>query len=237
MLNVLIAAVLSTAPAAAAAPPPPIITVAAADPAKLAVATRIAARLLPDGSYRSVMDGMLGQMQAGIIQQMQALPVREFVHAAGLPEAQAATLGQGTMRDVLAIVDPNFAERQRLTQAAMNRVLVDLLSGFEPTMREGISIAYANRFTAGQLADIDAFFASPSGQVYAAANLHMMSDPAVMSRMQGLMRSMVGRMPAVAQQAQAATASLPPARKYADLTAAEKARLAGLLGVDPATLK
>ncbi len=33
------------------------------DPARLAVATRIAARLLPDGSYRAMMGSLMGNMQ------------------------------------------------------------------------------------------------------------------------------------------------------------------------------
>ncbi len=91
-------------------------------------------------------------------------------------------------------------------------------------------------FTARQLADIEAFFALADRQTLCRANLQMVNDlpPVADARHDedddgASCRQFCGT-------AQAATASLPKPRTYADLTPADEAKLARLLGVDPATL-
>jgi hypothetical protein len=61
-------------------------------------------------------------------------------------------------------------------------------------------------------------------------------DPAVMGRMQALLPQIMRQMPAMIQKMTAATANLPKPRRYSDLTAAERAQLARLLGLSEADL-
>jgi hypothetical protein len=226
-------ALLSATPAAATAPPQ-LVTVAQADPAKLAVATRIVARLIPNGSYRKMMGGTFATLTGSMSQQMTS---RQVALMAGLPEDKVRTIGPGTIKQVLAIVDPAFDERLRLSTAAITAAMIDQMSAMEPSIRDGMAIAYANHFDAVQLAAIEAFFASPAGTAYAGEALSIMQDPAVMTRMQASMGRMMAAMPGVMKSTAAATASLPPPKKVADLIAGDRAKLAALLGVEPGALK
>jgi uncharacterized protein YycO len=63
------------------------------------------------------------------------------------------------------------------------------------------------------------------------------ADPAVMSRMQNMMPKIMQQMPAMLNAMQEATKDLPKRKQYKDLTPAERAKLASLLGLDPKTMK
>jgi hypothetical protein len=148
-----------------------------------------------------------------------------------------AKLGKTTLGDIMAILDPVHDQRTAIimqtTVASMTAIMTDL----EPSIRDGLAEAYARRFTASQLADMNRFFDTPSGQAYAANAMSIQTDPAVMSRMQAIIPVLMQRLPGIMDQASRATAKLPPPRKFNDLTPAERAKLAGLLGVPEAQLE
>src|SRR3546814_2282127 len=50
----------------------------------------------------------------------------------------------------------------------------------EPPMREGMAKAYARKFTADQLGELNGFFATPTGQAYASEWMAAQADPEVM---------------------------------------------------------
>jgi len=58
-----------------------------------------------------------------------------------------------------------------------------------------------------------------------------------MDKMQAFMPKMMKQMPAIVEKVKTATADLPPPRKYADLSDAETAELADLLGISVAELE
>ncbi len=62
-------------------------------------------------------------------------------------------------------------------------------------------------------------------------------DPEIMGEMQALMPEMMQQMPKLAEQAKKATDALPPPRRIADLSKAERKRLAAILGVKEDDLK
>jgi hypothetical protein len=109
--------------------------------------------------------------------------------------------------------------------------MMGLMTEVEPDIRDGLTSAYAARFDTAQLQDLNAFFATPTGKAYAADSYLIMMSPEVMAKMQAFMPKFMKLMPSLVEKVQAATAKLPPMRKYADLSEAEKNRLAGLLGV------
>jgi hypothetical protein len=131
----------------------------------------------------------------------------------------------------MAILDPHFHERTQRTMDAMFAGITALVVTYEPAIREGLAEAYARRFDLAQLAELNRFFATPTGHAYAAQTMIISTDPAVMSRMQDMMPAMIKQMPAIMQNAQAATANLPPPRKFDQLSPAERSDLEKLLGV------
>jgi hypothetical protein len=66
------------------------------------------------------------------------------------------------------------------------------------------------------------------------------TDPEVIGQMTSAlpraMRTMMSQMPAIARRVDAATAGLPKPRKWADLSPAERTKLAQLLGVSEESL-
>jgi hypothetical protein len=212
---------------------PPVATAAAnaaPDQAKLAIGRKVAARLVPDGSFMKVMSGTLDTMTSGMMDQMMDIPVKDLAGLVGISEEAVQNLGPGTLREIMTILDPAFKERTEIGMKAMFSGMGGIMSAMEPEMREGMAIAYANRFSVAELTDLDTFFASPSGQRFAAENMTIMTDPALVSRMQGLMPKIIEAVPAIAKKAEEATASLPKPKRVSDLDQADKSRLEALLG-------
>jgi hypothetical protein len=210
---------------------------AATDPDRLAKATRIAAALLPVGTYRKMMSGTMDQMMKGAVDQALDMPMRDMARAANLSPEQLAKVGPGTARQIAAIMDPAFRQRMDLGLKAMMGIMVDMMAKYEPSARDGLAEAYGARFTSAQLDDLERFFATPTGNAYAAQSMLVYTDPAVISRMQAMIPAMMKQMPDMLGAMAKATAGLPPPRKYAQLTKAERAEVARLLGVDPKTLR
>jgi hypothetical protein len=107
----------------------------------------------------------------------------------------------------------------------------------EPDLRAGLAEAYASQYSTEQLSEIDRFFATPTGAIFAGKSTLIMMDPAMMTRMQAMMPKIMDAMPAMIQKVTTANAALPKARDYKSLTKAERAQLAALLGKRPDEMK
>ena len=225
-----IVAAQSATPAPAPMPTPATEQIA---PARLAVARTIATKLFPDGSFRRMMDGIMQPMMDSMSSSMKALPMKQIAAAAGMSEADAAKLGKMDVARVMAIMDPHWEERQRLTMTAMIGAMSDFFTTLEPEMREAYATAFAHQFTQAELDDLAQFFARPSGSKYASRYMTLATDPAITGMMKSMMPKMMAEMPTFVAAAQKATAGLPPARKPKDLTKAERAELAQAMGIDP----
>lgn len=229
----MIALALALAVAQPATPPPAVPTtapLAPADPARAAPARRIAARLLPDGVFATMMKSSMDMVSNSMTNQMFDIPLRDFVSMAGIENAETAELGPATLKQIMEIFDPAFVERQRITMQVMGAEMGTLMTTMEPDYRAGLAESLARRFDAGQLGEIDRFFATPAGAAYAGQSMLLFVDPAMMARMQTMMPRLMQAMPAIMQKVTAATATLPKPRDAKSLTAAEKAKLTAMLG-------
>lgn len=223
-------------PAYAQAPTTAPAQAAPLDPAALALARNIVIKVAPPGAYARMMKGPMDQMMNGMTGQMLNVPIKQFLAGTGVSQEQITKLNNVTARDIMAILDPAFDQRTHITMSTMMGAMGDLMSTFEPQLREGMAEAYVHNFTLQQLTEIDHFLSTPTGTAYAARMLTLMNDPSVQASMKNLMPELIRAMPAAAQKVEAATAGLPKAKKYEDLTDADRAKLAKLLGVDPAAL-
>jgi len=233
------AAMVVAAPAIAQTAAPATVAAAPAvaiDPARLAIATRVAAKLLPVGTYKSVMKSSMDQVTKSMLDQMMDIPLRSFAGIGGLSEDQVAKLGPGTIRQIMAIIDPAFEQRTKLSMDAMGDMMATLMNAMEPDVRAGLAEALATRFTSDQLTTLDQFFSTPVGAAYAAQSITLYSDPAVMQRMQAVMPKMMAIMPEMAKKLQAATAGLPKPKRPDQLTPVERAKLKALMTADPAAV-
>ena len=202
----------------------------AADPARLSAAQQLVLKIVPDGSFAKMMNGLSEQMGGMIVAQMDAMPLGKIAEGMGLKAQDAAKLDKLTVSQINSIVDPYYKERTERTMKAMFASMGGVMGKMEPLIRDALSHAYARRFTTVQLGEINAFAATPTGALFARSNMELASDPEYLKVTQKLMPELLKDMPAIIASAQKATADLPPVRSYKDLTPAEKKKLQALLG-------
>lgn len=202
---------------------------AAQDTAREEAAQATVDHVFPAGTYERLMRGTLDQMTAQMMDSMIDMPMRDIVGSMGLPEEEVATLGRGSMRQMMAIFDPHFEERMKITNTTMMNGMVDVMTGMEPAMREGLAEAYADKFTAEELAGLNAFFATPLGSKYAANSMTIFMDPKMMARMQETMPAIMEAMPDLIGEVREATAHLPAPRTLSDLTEEEREELTAIV--------
>ena len=212
-----------------AAPAPAAAAGAAADPGRVAVAQRVAAKLMPAGVYRVMMKSVFDQITNGMMTQMLDLPMRDLVKMGGISEAEAAKIGPATSRQIMAIVDPAFDQRMQITMRVMMGEMTELLATLEPDYRAGLADGLAAGFSAAQLEELERFFATPTGSAYAGQSMLLYANPAMMQRMQAMMPKIMEAMPRIISKTAAATAGLPAPTKAADLTPEQRKKLAALL--------
>lgn len=220
------AALLATVSPALAAEP--VAAAAAADPARLAAAKKTVDFVWPLGTYARIMNGTMDKMMDAILDSTMKLPVKDL---AGISGVDTDKLGTASLAEIMEIYDPAYKERMRLSTRAMMSEMGAMMTEFEPEIRDGLSSAYASRYDAKQLGELNAFFATPTGTAYAADSYLIMMSPEVMAKMQAFMPKMMEKMPAIVEKVKTATDALPKQRKYADLSNAEKDKLAKVLGL------
>jgi hypothetical protein len=174
-LTVLVSTVglLLAAPALAQTDVSPTV-VAEPSATQLAAATRLMDVMMPPAQREAMtlamVDAMLQNMATGVLN---SDPIKTALE--GRPEARP--------------LFERFMERQRgLAQQSMRRNL--------PSMIDAMAIAYARRFTAVELAEMEAFFATPTGQAYVVQSGQILSDPAVAGWQQRVMAEDIERIPA-----------------------------------------
>lgn len=219
----------SAAPAAAATAP--------IDPAKLALARAIVTKVMPPGYLREIMSRTMGPLTDKMVGEMKNMPLGRMLEAYGMPPDQARKITMANVMQIAAILDPAYQRRQQLSMKAMIDGMLDILSSVEPEMLDAMAMAYARNFDTTQLDDINHFFNTPSGEVYARRAAMLAADPGVRDVSVKMMPKMMEAMPDLIRKVQAATASLPKPRDPKTLTDAERNKIAQLLGVDPSALK
>lgn len=245
-MRVLLAVVFATTAVQASAQstpenaqPVPVVVVVEplVDEAKLAISRKVAARLVPDGVFKKVMAGTMDTLTSGMMDQVLDLPLKTMIGPFLKDEDVLDKVGPGTLREISAILDPAFKERTEVGMKAMVGAMGGLMASLEPEMREGMALAYANRFAEAELIEFDRFFASPSGAKFASESMTIMTDPALAKRMQAIMPKILEAMPEIIKATTAATESLPKPRTFEDLNKAERAKLAELIGINEQDFK
>lgn len=199
--------------------------------ARMPATEAVVQKIFPSGTYMKMMDETLRPMMDGIMGQMGNVPLSQLAAIAGLTEDQVGQLGEGTLIELMEIMDPAYKQRQKIMTDEMMSWMGRLMDKIEPSFRAGLARAYAVRFTENELADLSAFFETATGSKYAGESMLIMTDRQVMAAMGEMMPAMFEMMPEMTQAIQERTATLPPARTADDLSDAERARIAELLGI------
>ena len=203
--------------------------------ARLPAATAIVATMMPEGFYGELMRDM---MEKTMRPMMAMFSEPDFILASRLTldEAAIAELGDAEKKELLTMLDPAWDQRADTMVNAMVANMGGAYAAVEPPVRAGLAKAYAVRFDEAQLADISSFFATPTGGEFARQSMALFADPQVMGATMEAMPEMIGSITEMETSMLAALESLPAERDYADLSAAQRARMADLLGVEPDAL-
>lgn len=182
------------------------------DPARLALSRTAVATMWPDGSYGTMVTGLVG----GVFDRAMQLKGSDLMPLNKPAKAGTATDPKDiSLHDSMAAHDPYFDQRSAAIRAAIEEEAGKLSALVDPSMREGLSRAMARRFDAQQLADINAFFATPSGRAFAGQYLQLWLDPDAIRSMFNTMPAMMGLMPELKQKIKAADDKFPKPPKPA----------------------
>jgi hypothetical protein len=201
------------------------------------LATEIATKLFPDGTYRKLLGPTFTQMLSGMFDNMGSVPLGQIARAVGADEKVAAALDKAKSDEIMAIIDPAFKQRMGLTMESMFTAMIPLFETMEPDLRDGLALSIQSKFTPVQLAELKSFFATSTGASFASQQMLLFADPAVMGKMQAQMPKIMAAMPDLLVKAFKATESLPKPREMKDLTEAERTKISELLGLKPEKAK
>lgn len=127
------------------------------------------------------------------------------------------------------ILQPGWRERIAQENARTAEAASGAIAALEPALRQALAEVYAIRFDETQLGDIEAFFATPTGAVFARQTLDIGSDPRILA----VFYNPEYTAALMADLAAPAEPLAPlPYRSFASLAPQEQARLAALTGLD-----
>jgi hypothetical protein len=206
------------------------------DPQRLALAQQTVAKIMPTGIYAKMMGGMMDKIMGSMFGGSNGMGDFEIMIATGL-ELGELKLDPEKRIAVTQLLDSNYTERSKLTREMMNPMFNKMISVIEPPMREGMSRAYARKFTPEQLIELNRFFATPTGGFYASEAFAIQADPEVMQSMMSAIPLMMSEFKEPASDMQAKVNALPKPRRLDQLSDTELDKMAQLLGTTSDALK
>lgn len=183
------------------------------DPARLALARSAVAPMWPDGAYGKMMSSLIGRM----FDQAMQLKKSDLDAAMGAPAKPSVpdAWADLSVHDQAAAKDPNFDRRVAAIRAVVTDEMATVSTVIDPRMRDGLARSMARRFDAQQLADINAFFATPSGRALAGNYIQLFVDPDTIRSLFQSLPEMIKLMPRMIDRVKAASDQFPAPSKPA----------------------
>ncbi|GLR47167.1 hypothetical protein [Sphingomonas astaxanthinifaciens] len=173
------------------------------DPARLAAARSLSFRTFPKGAYAEAMNGFVDGMADRVL----AMSEKDFADMVpptppkkGQKAKEPSTL---PLREMLSAKDPQFDAKLAAGKAFAKTMFVKFGDVMEPKFREGMARSMARKFDAKQMAEIDAFLATPTGALYGRQMLGMWFEPDVMRSTFSAFPEMIKLMPDLMKDAAA----------------------------------
>ncbi|WP_228383653.1 DUF2059 domain-containing protein [Sphingopyxis fribergensis] len=207
------------------------------EPARLALAQKTMGALIPAGSLERMMDNLYGKMFKTIMGEFGGQSDLMLSIQTGVESDQIATLDEATKGKVADMFDPHRKEREDQITKVIKPLISEVLGDMEPPMREGMSKAYARKFTAAQLTDLNGFLATPTGALYANEWMALQADPEVMVAVVKAIPPLVTKFIDRAPELEKDFKDLPKEKQLSDFDDKELAKLAKLMKVDVKVLK
>ncbi|HJS09688.1 DUF2059 domain-containing protein [Sphingopyxis sp.] len=207
------------------------------DPARLTLAERTTAALIPNGSIEKMVDNLYGKMFKTIMGEFGGQSDLMLSIQTGVESEQIAKLDEATKGKVADMFDPHRKEREDQITKVIKPLISEVLGDMEPPMRSGLAKAYARKFTGAQLTDINGFLATPTGNIYASEWMALQADPEVMLAVLKAVPPLVTKFIDRAPELEKDFKELPKEKQLADFDDKELGKLAKLMKVDVKLLK
>lgn len=207
------------------------------EPGRLTLAQKTMSALIPAGSLEKMIDNLYGKMFKTIMGEFGGQSDLMLSIQTGVESDQIAKLDEATKGKVADMFDPHRKEREDQITKVIKPLISEVLGDMEPPMREGMSKAYARRFTAAQLTDLNGFLATPTGTLYANEWMALQADPEVMVAVVKAVPPLITKFIDRAPELEKDFKDLPKEKQLSDFDDKELAKLAKLMKVDVKVLK
>lgn len=203
---------VALAPPAATTPSlPPVYALRSEEDERQLLAKIVAAKMIPPGSYGEMMASMVSGGMKGATGAIMDMTPDELAGTKGDKKTRSETVRQS-----VASGDPHFEERSRIMARVMSEEVGRVTLKLEPKVRDALAGSMARRFSAAELRDINAFFATGTGTRFAGESMLLWSAPEITKASLTGLPEMMAAMPAIMKKVEEATAHLPkPKRKEA----------------------
>lgn len=207
------------------------------DPAQLNLAEQAVGKILPDGVLTKIMGDMFDKILGPIANMLPEMSSGEIMTRTGIYDGAVENLDAEKRSQITEILDPARKQRGQKMVETMVPLMTEAMGALEGPMRTGLSRAYARKFSAEQLGEINAFFATPTGSFYASESYALQADPEVMNATFKAMPMLLQKVMASGPDIEAELKKIAEERKLTDLSRKEMKQLAGLLDVSLEKLK
>lgn len=178
------------------------------DPARLAAARSMTMTMFPKGAYGEAMTGFFDRMADHVLSMSEA-DLADIIPPTPPKKGEKAKAPSTVpLRQMLAEKEPNFDAKLAAGKAFARTMFVKFGDVAEPMFREGMARAMARRFDAAQMAEINAFLATPTGSAYGRQMLGMWFEPDVMRGTFRAFPDMMKMMPELMKDAEAFDAAM-----------------------------
>ncbi len=204
--------------------------------ALLPQARRVVLLVMPEGSAGRMMGGIGNGWMSGIALSERADATSALSETLGYAYYNA-DLNEGKAERALNILNPSWRERQETEARFIQDMVNQVWAPLAPVLREAMAELYAINFTAAQLEDIEAFYATETGQAFAAGSLQMANDPRLFAAMMQASELFENFTEPDMGAMEEALAALPRMRTYDELSEREHGLVGALLGLDQTELR
>ncbi len=209
----------------------------AVPPAQLALARQTTTALVPPGSLAKMVDNMYGKFFKGLMGELGGMSDLMLSIKTGVESEKIAALDDKSKAAIADLFDPHRAQREEQVTNVIKPLITEALGDMEGPMRNGMAYAYGRKFSAQQLTEMNAFFATPTGKAYADEWMALQADPEVMLAMVKAVPPLINKFMDRGPEIEGKLKDLPKERQLSDLTDAELVKLAKLMKVDVKVLK
>jgi len=207
-------------------------------PAQLALAETTTGALVPPGSLEKMLDNLYGKLFRGMLGEFGGMSDLMLSIKTGVESEKIEALDTPTKEAIADMFDPHRKAREEQIMTTVKPLVSEVLRDFEAPMRTGMARAFARKFSADQMTQMNAFFATPAGQAYASEWMALQADPeiilAIVRSLPPMANKWIDRAPELEGKFKD---DLPKEKQLSDLSDTELTKLAKLMKVDVKVLK